>query len=171
MATIVPPQSTICSRVLVTQYTLEEKQAIGFSQPYWRKKKVTHFVAWHFFWINSSCFINQSEKGKYRTVNFSRLQWDLVLSLGYRTLFSSWNQIVTQRSFIKTLQFLPSGKQNDIHILFPVKVRDSVESYGINCLLIGQVGCEDSGRQKALDHSIYYQVDLISTARWFDELL
>lgn len=30
---------------------------------------------------------------------------------------------------------------------------------------------EEPGRRKALDHSIYYQVDLISAARRFDELL
>lgn len=75
-----------------------------------------------------------------------------------------------QRSFIKTYSFFffffchQAEPQRHSHFP-PIKLCDSVESYGINCLLIRQVCCEDSGCQKALDHSIYYQADLISTAR------
>lgn len=40
-------------------------------------------------------------------------------------------QSAAQQDFIKNLQFLPSSKNNDIHISPSTKAQDSVESYGI----------------------------------------
>ncbi|KAG7495574.1 hypothetical protein JOB18_001918 [Solea senegalensis] len=46
--------------------------------------------------------------------------------------------MVAMSSSSRTCGFCNQAKQNDIHILLPIKVQGSVESYRINCLLIGQ---------------------------------
>lgn len=90
------------------------------------------------------------------------------MPLGYKKVFYL---IMGPWPFIIILRFLPSGKTNEIQIFPTIKVQDVLEGDGTNCLLIGRLGHEDPGPQKALDHSIYYQVDLVSNACGLDELL
>lgn len=127
---------------------------------------------------NSGCFKRpfNTDWGHFALGDIQRLPKCVALnSFGHATGPQDTFLIMEPKWYPEVLHQDPAasvlGRRGTTSTFFSQLKDEAARSYGINCLLISQVGCEDSGPQKALDHSIHYQVDLISTAHWFDELL